>query len=127
MTSGSIYERELKGLLESDGWTVIRSAGSLAVDLVALEPENGHVMLLEVKSFKPKTFYISKSEKMKKQWKEMCKLEKMFNGHCSVFYALRKKGQKEIRFIHPHVLSKPYHWTEKGETHGGKEEKGAGR
>jgi len=119
MTSGSIYERELKGLLESDGWTVIRSAGSLAVDLVALEPENGHVMLLEVKSFKGDVFRVSRSGRSREQHKEMCELSSKFNGHCSVFYALRKKHQSEFRLIHPHKLSKPYHWTQQGETHGG--------
>ncbi|HEX9908625.1 MAG TPA: hypothetical protein VGB78_09225 [Thermoplasmata archaeon] len=116
--SGSNYERELKYLLECDGWYVIRSAGSLAVDLVAIEPENGHVLLLEVKSFKGDAFYISKSHRSREQHKQMLELSSKFNGHCSVFYALRKKGQGDFRLVHPHRLSKPYHWNQ-GETNGG--------
>ena len=112
MVSGSGYERELKTLLESNGWYVVRSAGSLAVDLVALDPENGHTLLIEVKSFKGNAYYTSRRKQTKEQQVEMCRLEKMFNGNCSVLYALRKKGQTDYHFVHPHVLSKPYHWNQ---------------
>lgn len=115
MTDGSIYERELKTLLESDGWYVVRSAGSLAVDLVAIDPENGHTLLLEVKSFKGNAYYTSKRKQTKEQHKEMCRLQSKFNGNVSVFYALRKKGQGDFHFIHPSKLSKPYHWKEEEE------------
>ncbi len=114
VAGGSSYERELKTLLESDGWYVVRSAGSLAVDLVAIDPENGHTLLIEVKSFKGNAYYTSRRKQTKEQQMEMCRLEKKFNGHVSVFYALRKKGQSDYHFIHPHVLSKPYHWNENG-------------
>ena len=115
--TGANYERELKTLLESNGWYVVRSAGSLAVDLVAIDPENGHTLLIEVKSFKPNTFYTSKCKQTKDQWKEMCNLQSKFNGHVSVFYALRKKGQTDYHFVHPNKLSKPYHWN-RGEVDG---------
>ena len=110
--TGANYERELKTLLESDGWYVVRSAGSLAVDLVALDPENGHTLLLEVKSFTGNAYYTSRRKQTKEQHVEMCKLQKKFNGHVSVFYVLRKKGQKEFRFVHPSKLVKPYHWNQ---------------
>ena len=115
MTSGSSYERELKGLMESDGYYVIRSAGSLAIDLVATDTENGRTIFIEVKSFKGDTFRISKTKETREQFKEMCRLQQMFNGNCSVFYALRKKGQTDYHFVHPHKLSKPYHWNKEGE------------
>jgi Holliday junction resolvase len=115
VAGGSGYERELKALLESDGWYVVRSAGSLAVDLVALDPENGHTLLIEVKSFTGKTYYTSKNRKTKEQQREMVRLQRMFNGNCSVFYALRKKGQSDFHFVHPHKLSKPYHWNQEAE------------
>ncbi len=112
MTSGSPYERELKALMESDGYHVVRSAGSLAIDLVATDTENGRTIFIEVKSFKGNTFRISKTKETRAQFKEMCRLESMFNGNCSVFYALRKKGQSEFRFVHPSKLVKPYHWNQ---------------
>jgi Holliday junction resolvase len=117
MTSGSSYERELKGLMESDGYYVIRSAGSLAIDLVATDTENGRTIFIEVKSFKGDTFRISKTKETREQFKEMCRLQQMFNGNCSVFYALRKKGQTDYHFVHPSKLSKPYHWN-RGEADG---------
>jgi Holliday junction resolvase len=46
---GHNRERQVRKLLEADGWIVVRSAGSLGpVDLVALKPDR--VLLIEVKS-----------------------------------------------------------------------------
>ena len=112
--TGSDFEREIKTGLQSTGWFVIRSAGSKAVDLVAIDPENGHTLLLECKTFKEDTFRISKTKELREQHAEMCRLQSMFNGHASVFYVLKKKRQNEIRFIHPSRLSKPYHWDREG-------------
>lgn len=113
--SGSNYEREFKKILIQHGWTVFRSAGSLAVDLVALKslqlrsgpPNLVFAMLVEVKSFKPDVFTVRKTKRMLAQWHDMMKLSKKFE----VRYALRKKRQKSFRLVEPQVLKKPYHWS----------------
>lgn len=114
--SGSQYERDFKRILESRGWTVFRSAGSLAVDLVALRsivlamPPHPHVtvaMLVEVKSFKGDVFTVRKTKRMLRQWEDLMRLAEKFD----VFYALRKKGQKTFRLVKPSKLDKPYHWS----------------
>ncbi len=49
MSRGITRERQLRTLLEEDGWYVTRAAGSLGdADLVALR--NGEIRLIEVKS-----------------------------------------------------------------------------
>jgi len=97
MPHGSLYERQLKHILETRGFVVIRSAGSLAIDLVAIR-EVGDVQrtyLIEVKSFKTKRFYPSKTKETKEQWAEMKRLEDKFwkdgQGTVHVYYALHKK------------------------------------
>ncbi len=111
--SASDYEREYKRELEAEGWTVFRSAGSLAVDLIALMPANPvthspmKYMLVEVKAFSGNVFRVSKTKDMFEQWKMMCELTKKFPD---TFYALRKKGQKQFRRMPPLVLEEPYHW-----------------
>jgi Holliday junction resolvase len=108
--SASQYERDYKHQLEAEGWTVFRSAGSLAVDLIALKRlPSGKiiVMLIEVKSFKPDVFTVRKTKRMLAQWRDMLKLAKKF----TVFYSLRKKGQKTFRLVKPSALRKPYHWS----------------
>jgi Holliday junction resolvase len=112
--SGSSYEREFKKILISRGWTVFRSAGSLAIDLIALKsvelatpPNLVLCMLVEVKSFKGDTFTVKKTKRMKLQWADMMKLAKKFE----VRYGLRMKGQKSFRLVDPQVLKKPYHWS----------------
>jgi len=108
--SASQYERDYKHQLEAEGWTVFRSAGSLAVDLVALKRlPSGKiiVMLIEVKSFKPDVFTVRKTKRMLRQWRDMLKLAKKF----TVFYSLRMKGQKTFRLVEPKNLLKPYHWS----------------
>ena len=98
MPQGSLYERQLKHLLEDAGCLVVRSAGSLAIDLVAIREINGRQMtfLIEVKSYKTKRFYPSKTSKIKAQWAEMKRLENRFwkngMGTVLVYYALHKKN-----------------------------------
>ena len=98
MPRGSQYERQLKHLLEEAGCVVIRSAGSLAIDLVAIREINGRQMtfLMEVKSFKTKRFYTTHDQKTKDQWAEMKRLEERFwkngMGTVLVYYALYKKN-----------------------------------
>jgi hypothetical protein len=95
---GSIYERQFKHILEKAGFDVIRSAGSLAVDLVAIREIDGvqRTFLIEVKSFKKKRFYPTLNKKTKEQWGEMLRLEgKYWNagqGVVHVYYALHKKN-----------------------------------
>jgi len=108
--SASQYERDYKYQLEAEGWTVFRSAGSLAVDLIALKRlPSGKiiVMLIEVKSFKGDVFTVKKTKRMLAQWHDMLKLAKKFK----VFYSLRMKGQKTFRLVDPEALVKPYHWS----------------
>ena len=108
--SASQYERDYKHQLEAEGWTVFRSAGSLAVDLIALKRlPSGKivVMLIEVKSFKGDVFTVKKTKRMLGQWHDMMKLAKKFK----VFYSLRMKGQKTFRLVDPKDLLKPYHWS----------------
>ena len=103
--SASQYERDYKHQLEARGWTVFRSAGSLAIDLIALKGKL--IMLIEVKSFSGDVFSVRKRAKTLLQWYEMLKLNKKF----PVYYALRKKGQKTFRLVNPGILKKPYHWS----------------
>jgi len=112
--SSSSYEREFKKILIQRGWTVFRSAGSLAIDLVALKsakpktlPHLTLAMLVEVKSFKGDAFSIRKTKRMLAQWHDMMRLAKKFE----VRYALRMKGQKSFRLVEPKDLFKPYHWS----------------
>jgi Holliday junction resolvase len=109
--SASQYERDFKHQLEAEGWTVFRSAGSLAIDLVALRTRDGRTeeMLVEVKSFKGDTFSIKKTKRMKAQWADMMKLSRKF----TVRYALRMKGQKTFKLVKPEELRKPYHWAKR--------------
>jgi Holliday junction resolvase len=99
MPQGSLYERQFKHLLEDAGCFVVRSAGSLAIDLVAVREVNGRQMtfLIEVKSFKTKRFYSTHDQKTKDQWVEMKRLEKRFwkngMGTVLVYYALHKKNK----------------------------------
>lgn len=54
-SKGTYYERKARQILESQGFYVIRSAGSFGLfDLVAINPNNGKVKLIQVKSGKAK-------------------------------------------------------------------------
>jgi len=114
--SASDYEREYKRELQAEGWTVFRSAGSLAVDLIALMPANPvthslmKYMLVEVKAFSGNVFRVSKTKDMFEQWEMMCELATRFPD---TYYSLRKKGQKEFRRMPPLILKEPYHWDRK--------------
>lgn len=88
--TGALYERELKHNLSKQGWLVIRGAGSLGIDLIAIKP-TGEYMLIEVKSTKEKTFYTTRA-KNKEQFDMLNNLAKEgFN----VYYFIRWKGNKE--------------------------------
>ena len=112
MPQGSLYERQFKHHLEDAGFDVIRSAGSLAVDLVAVREIAGvqRAFLFEVKSFKTKRFYPSHDEKTKLQWAEMKRLEGKFwkrgKGTIHVYYALHKKNDGWMMAL-PSNLNKP--------------------
>ena len=98
MPQGSPYERKFKHILEDNSFYVVRSAGSLAVDLAAIREIGGiqRTFLFEVKSFKKKRFYPSMNKKTKAQWTEMKRLENKFwkDGQATVhvYYALHKKN-----------------------------------
>ena len=99
MPQGSLYERKFKHILEDNGFDpVIRSAGSLAVDLVAIRRVDGiqRTFIVEVKSFKTKRFYPTHDKKTKDQWTEMKRLENKYwndgQGTVHIYYALHKKN-----------------------------------
>ena len=112
MPQGSLYERQFKHHLEDAGFDVVRSAGSLAVDLVAIREVGGiqRTFIFEVKSFKKKRFYPSLNQKTKDQWAEMKHLEGRFwkngQGTVHVYYALHKKN-KGWAIAMPSTLDKP--------------------
>ena len=121
MTKGAPYELQFKHILEDNGCDVVRSAGSLAVDLVAIREVGGiqRTFLFEVKSFKTKRFYPSHDEKTKLQWAEMKRLEKKFwkdgQGTIHVYYALHKKNDgwaiaMPSNLNNPELHSDLIHW-----------------
>ena len=98
MPQGSPYERKFGRILKEHEFTVFRSAGSRAVDIIAIREVGGIQMtyLFEVKSFKKKRFYPSMNKKTNEQWVEMKRLEKRFwkdgQGTVHVRYVLHKKN-----------------------------------
>ena len=91
---GSSFERELKKLLEKEGFAVIRSAGSKGVDLIA--GRNGEILIFECKSSSKTKFYINKEDVEK-----LINFSKIFGG--KPYLAIKFNG--EILFINPYLLS----------------------
>ncbi len=89
---GSSFERELKKLLEKEGFAVVRSAGSKGVDLIA--GKNGKILIFECKS--SSKLYVSKEDIDK-----LINFSKTFGG--TPFLAI--KFNREILFINPYHLS----------------------
>ena len=88
--TGASYERELKHQLSKKGWLVIRGAGSLGIDLIAIM-HSGEYQLIEVKSTKYNVFYTSRG-KNKSQFDMLNNLAKEgFN----VYYYIRWKGKNK--------------------------------
>ena len=95
---GVSYERELKRLLESKGWFVVRSAGSLGLgDLVALREDvvdGGEVvsyLVVECKKTRKQAFYVSMNSKTKEQYDSLVGLSGRLNRVC---YAVRFMGDR---------------------------------
>jgi len=72
VVDGLRYERRLKEKLEKKGFLVIRSAGSFAMDLLAVK--DGKCFVYEVKSTKQDVFYLDK--KTKQQVEDLLKMRK---------------------------------------------------
>lgn len=112
---GDVYERELKALLSGEEkavrnmvktcdaaeraayesmtsfpFLVIRAAGSLGVDLVALRWDFSFP--IEVKSSDSDVLYMSRSERLKEQAQRM--IETCDKSHIIPLYAYRLKGVK---------------------------------
>lgn len=114
------FERKLKKALESEEFIVFRSAGSRAVDLIALRPDRG-VFLVEEKSISGSVYRTTRSAKERQQWQAMCDLERRLAKHnpfekgCPpgyfVLYALHK-SRAGYRLLLPSDLGMPYHWKE---------------
>jgi len=80
------YERELRDIKTKEGWLIIRSAGSLKEDLIALKPKDHEI--IEVKSVKSEVYYTTKDKEQFDSLNELAK--KGYN----VFYYIRWKGKK---------------------------------
>ncbi|CAB3287824.1 Holliday junction resolvase Hjc [Methanocaldococcus lauensis] len=91
---GSSFERELKKLLEKEGFAVIRSAGSKGVDLIA--GKNGKILIFECKYSSKEKLYVSKENVDK-----LINFSKTFGG--TPFLAIKLNG--EILFVNPYNLS----------------------
>lgn len=113
------FERKLKKALELNGFTVFRSAGSRAVDLIAIHKDRG-CFLIEEKSFTGEVFRVTKTKNDKEQWEQMIDLqlklgaknpfEQASPGYF-VIYALHK-SRGGYRLLMPSDLGVPYHWRE---------------
>lgn len=92
MPKGYRYEVMLRKELEKNGFLVIRSAGSFFIDLICIR--NGEVCLIEIKSSRNKTHYLSK--RCREQLKELKKAEAY---GAKSFYAVwfKNKGWKIIK------------------------------
>ncbi len=91
---GSSFERELKKLLEKEGFAVIRSAGSKGVDLIA--GRKGEVLIFECKTSSKTKFYINKEDIEK-----LINFSETFGG--KPYLAVKFNG--EMLFINPYLLS----------------------
>ena len=92
MVSGSKYERELKEILEDEGFIVIRSAGSMGEgDLVAIARRGAatDVYIIECKSTNKDVYYSSNDSE---QFKEMKgNMDKYKDDFIFYIYAVRWK------------------------------------
>ncbi|MFQ5838876.1 MAG: Holliday junction resolvase [Thermoplasmata archaeon] len=113
--SGGTFERELKGILRGDEkvlrwvtrsctveeredywkigerpFTVLRAAGSLGIDLVAIRDDVSFP--IEVKASKKDTLWLSKSQRTKVQAREL--LEECSRSHVLPLYAYRLKNSR---------------------------------
>ncbi|ADC70439.1 Resolvase, Holliday junction-type [Methanocaldococcus sp. FS406-22] len=91
---GSSFERELKKLLEKEGFAVIRSAGSKGVDLIA--GKKGEILIFECKTSSKTKFYINKEDIEK-----LISFSETFGG--KPYLAVKFNG--EMLFINPYLLS----------------------
>jgi len=91
---GSSFERELKKLLEREGFAVVRSAGSKGVDLIA--GKKGKILIFECKTSSKSRFYIPKEDVEK-----LITFSETFGGEA--YLAIKFNG--EMLFINPHLLS----------------------
>lgn len=80
---GARKEREIKKQLESEGWLVIRSAGSKIIDLVAMK--KGRCRLIEVKSYTPFP------KKIKEIMQELLRLESISGFNAELILPISKE------------------------------------
>ena len=90
---GSKFEWELKGMLEREGFAVVRSAGSHGVDLVA--GRMGEIYAFECKSTSKESFYISRENILK-----LLLFSERFGAR--PYIAIKIKG--DILFVDPYLL-----------------------
>ncbi|NPA62002.1 MAG: hypothetical protein GXN95_00415 [Methanococci archaeon] len=91
---GSSFERELKKLLEEEGFAVVRSAGSKGVDIIA--GKDGKILIFECKSSSKSKFYINREDIEK-----LITFSKVFGG--TPYLAVKFDG--EVLFVDPNLLS----------------------
>jgi len=93
---GSNAERELRKIVKEKGFIVIRSAGSLATDIVAImprPPSKPDVIFFEVKSTKAKTMKMTGGHGSREQLEE---LHKMASQWIPVVIAVKWMGRGRI-------------------------------
>ena len=108
----AIYERELKNIfyntyeyvsntkkeqhdhLKKMNVGIIRGAGSLGIDLIAIR--NGKCLAIEVKSSKRKAVYFSSDQRVIKQYNDYVDLTDYCN--IPILYMLRKKNLREEKW-----------------------------
>jgi len=78
------YERELRTILEANGFLVIRSAGSFGIDLISYKDQQ--IYLFEQKDSRADTLYNS-NPRLKAQYDELQKI--YFDHQITPIYAIR--------------------------------------
>ena len=81
---GYAFERELKIILEKDGWRVIRSGKSRKPDLIA--GRKGKIIVIECKATMSSKVYLEKDEVSK-----LKEVADAFHGEC--IYAVKQKNK----------------------------------
>ncbi|OYT34274.1 MAG: hypothetical protein B6U87_02310 [Candidatus Aenigmarchaeota archaeon ex4484_52] len=94
---GYVFEQAVKSKLETDGWMVIRSAGSKKPDLIAAR--NKKIIIIECKSTKQDIIYFDE-----KEVKNLKKTASEFGAEC--LFAVKKNHLKNWFLVGLEALEK---------------------
>jgi len=90
---GAKFEWELKGMLEREGFAVVRSAGSHGVDLIA--GRRGEIYAFECKSTSKESLYISRDNILKLL---------IFSERFGARPYIAVKIKRDVLFVDPYLL-----------------------